>query len=240
MTVSSRSAGRFARRVRARRWSRLRVLLVVLGLAVAGVAAGWVVLASTLLGVARVHVAGTGRVSPAEVRAIAAIRSGTPLARLDTEAVAARVATLPAVRTVAVRRAWPRGVSIVVSERVPAAARARGTGFALVDRSGVVFAEVARRPTGLPLVTAPTGAGAPALRAALDVLDAVPPRVRDQVRTVRAASQQDVRLSLTKGRTVLWGTPDRGSRKGAVLAVLLSRKARVYDVSAPDAPTTRR
>jgi cell division protein FtsQ len=240
MTVSSSSAGRFARRVRARRWSRLRVLLVVVLLTAAGGLVAWVLLASSLFGVSSVRVEGTGRVSPAQVRGVAGIQSGTPLARLDTAAVAARVAALPAVRTVDVRRTWPRGVAIVVRERVPAAVRVRGTGFALVDRSGVVFAEVARRPKGLPLVTAPIGAGAPALRAALDVLDSVPLPVRGQVRTVRAANEQDVRLSLTRGRTVLWGTPERGSRKGAVLAVLLSRKATVYDVSAPDAPTTRK
>jgi cell division protein FtsQ len=39
---------------------------------------------------------------------------------------------------------------------------------------------------------------------------------------------------------VLWGSVDRGARKAAVLAVLVTRRAAVYDVSAPDAPTTRR
>ena len=240
MSVSTRSAARFAGRVRDRRWSRLRTVLVALALCVAGGCSAWVLLGTSLLGVASVRVEGAGRVSQAEVLAAAAIPTGHPLASLDTAAVAARVEQLPPVRSVVVRRAWPRGVSIVVHERVPAAVRVRGDGFVLVDRDGVAFADVASRPQDLPLVTAPIGAGAPALRAALDVLESVPVPVRDQVRTVRAASAEDVRLSLTKGRTVLWGAPDRGSRKGAVLVVLLSRKAKVYDVSAPDAPTTRK
>ena len=46
-------------------------------------------------------------------------------------------------------------------------------------------------------------------------------------------------MQLTRGRIVVWGSTERGERKAAVLAVLLARKARVYDVSAPDAPTTR-
>ena len=50
----------------------------------------------------------------------------------------------------------------------------------------------------------------------------------------------EVTLQLTRGRTVIWGDTSQGARKGAVLAVLLTRKADVYDVSVPDAPTTRK
>jgi cell division protein FtsQ len=88
-------------------------------------------------------------------------------------------------------------------------------------------------------VSAPVDEGAPALRAALDVLEQLPAAVRGQVRQVRAASREDVQILLSRHRTVLWGSVDRGARKAAVLAVLVTRKAAVYDVSAPDAPTTR-
>ena len=90
------------------------------------------------------------------------------------------------------------------------------------------------------MVSAPVDAGPPALRAALDVLEALPAAVRGSVRQVRAASAEEVVVQLSKGRTVRWGSPDRGARKAAVLAVLVTRKAHVYDVSAPDAPTTRK
>ena len=49
-----------------------------------------------------------------------------------------------------------------------------------------------------------------------------------------------VTLRLTRDRTVVWGSPERGDRKATVLTALMSRRADVYDVSAPDAPTTRR
>lgn len=240
MTVSASSARRFARRVRARRLSRLTVALC--GLVLAGLLAGaaWVVWSSSLLGVSSVRVVGTSRVSVPQVLAIAGIETGTPLARLDPAAVAANVERLAAVRSAEVRRAWPRGVTIVVHERTPAAVRVRGSQFVLVDRSGVAFGTVGHRPPGLPLVSAPVDAGAPALRAALDALDAVPLPVRDQVKVVRAASADEVTLQLTRGRTVVWGGAERGRRKGAVLSVLLDRRAAVYDVSAPDTPTTRR
>ena len=80
--------------------------------------------------------------------------------------------------------------------------------------------EVAAVPAGEPLATLDTGA------------------VAADVRQVRAASPDDVRLQLTKGRTVVWGSAERSARKAAVLAVLLTRRASVYDVTAPDAPTT--
>jgi cell division protein FtsQ len=241
--VTTSLADRVTERLRVpggrRRLSRGSAVLLGLGLAVVLGIAAWLLFASSVFGVAQVAVQGSSRVGEAEVVAAAKIPHGTPLARLDMAAVAARVESIPAVASVDVRRDWPRGVTIVVRERVAAAVRERGTGFVLVDRTGVVFGQVARRPRDLPLVSAPVSAGPPALRAALDALDAVPAAIRDQVRSVRAASPDEVTLQLTRGRTVIWGDTGQGARKGAVLAVLLTRKADVYDVSVPDAPTTR-
>jgi cell division protein FtsQ len=244
MTAPGSLADRVGQRLRQphdrRRPSRIVVMLAALGTAVLLGFAAWVLLVSSVFGVAHVQVQGIARVGETEVVDAANIAAGTPLARLDTAAVAARVARIPAVGRVDVLRDWPRGVTIVVHERVPAAVRERGSGFVLVDRTGVVFDQVAKRPKGLPLVSAPVSAGAPALRAALDVLDALPPSIRGQVRSVRAASPDEVTLQLTHRRTVIWGDTGRGARKGAVLAVLLTRKAASYDVSVPDAPTTRK
>lgn len=240
MRVSASVARRLVGRLRTRRLSRVRVAVAALaGLALVA-AAGWVLLASSLLGVRTVRVEGARRVDAARVASVAAVRVGTPLARLDTASVVARVERLAAVRSAEVRRSWPGTVAIVVHERVPAAVRPRGSGFALVDRGGVAFAAVRRRPAGLPLVSAPVDAGPPALRAALDVLESLPPSVRDRVKAVRAATVAEVTVRLTRHRTVVWGSTARGERKAAVLAVLIGRKARVYDVSVPDAPTTRR
>jgi len=240
VSVSTSLPHRAAERGRARRRSRLRVVLVLALVAGLVAAAGWLVLGSSALGVEHVQVTGVDRLTPGEVRDGAGIEPGTPLARVDTAEVARRLSSLAPVREVEVMRRWPRTVEITVRERTPAAVQARGTSWVLVDRSGVAFATQERRPAGLPLVSAPVDAGAPALRAALDVLDALPIDVRDAVRQVRAASREHVTMRLTKDRTVVWGSPERSDRKAAVLAVLLSRKASVYDVSAPDTPTTRK
>lgn len=240
MSVATRLEPRVTARARSRRRARLAVTLSVTVLLLVLGAAAWVLLGTSVLGVRAVEVTGVHRLSADTVRAVAAIREGTPLATLDTSGVADRVAGLPTVRSVEVRRTWPRTVTLVVRERTPAAVQQRGPSYVLVDRSGVAFDQVERRPPGLPLVSAPVDAGAPALRAALDVLDDLPAQLRGEVRQVRAGSPDRVQVLLTHGRTVVWGSAERGGRKAAVLAVLLTRKASVYDVSAPDAPTTRR
>jgi cell division protein FtsQ len=240
VSLSTSLPDRVAERGRARRRSRWRGVLVVLVLLVVVAGAGWLVLGSSALGVAHVRVTGLDRLTPAEVQEAAAIEPGTPLARLDTDAVAERLAALAPVRAVEVARRWPRTVEVSVRERTAAAVQARGSSWVLVDRGGVAFGTESRRPRGLPLVSAPVDAGAPALRAALDVLDALPADVRAKVREVRAATREHVTLRLSKDRTVVWGSTERSDRKAAVLAVLLSRRASVYDVSAPDTPTTRR
>ena len=224
----------------ARRRRRLRTAGVLLGVSAVGAVLGWVLLGSGLLGVARVEVVGAGRVPEAQVLRAADVRPGTPMLRVDTAGAARRVLALRPVRAAQVDRVWPRLVRITVRERVAAAVAPRGSGWALVDRTGVDFASVAGRPRGLPVVSAPVDQGPRALRATLDVLDALSPGVRAQVRQVRAASTDRITLQLTRGRSVEWGSAGRSARKAAVLQVLLTRKARVYDVSAPDMPTTSR
>lgn len=240
MSVSTSLSGRVSERGRARRRSRRRVVLVLVGVAAALAASGWLVLGSSVLGVAEVRVTGVARLTPGQVSELAAIERGTPLARLDVAAVVARLSSLAVVEQVEVVRRWPRAVEISVRERTPAAVQPRGASWVLVDRAGVAFDTETRRPKGLPMVSAPVDAGRPALRAALDVLAALPDRVGDQVRQVRAADAEHVTIRLSRGRTVLWGSTERAGRKASVLAVLLSRRASVYDVSAPDTPTTRK
>ena len=239
MSLSSGLTVRTAERARARRRARLRALLVLLALVLALAAGGWLVLWSSALGVSKVSVTGVARLSSAQVSDRADIVRGTPLARLDTSAVADRLSSLPAVESVEVVRSWPRSVQIRVRERTAAAVQPRGPSWVLVDRAGVAFATQARRPKGLPTISAPVDAGPAALRAALDVLEVLPVAVRDQIRQVRAADAEHVTMRLSRGRTVLWGSTERNRRKASVLVVLLSRRASVYDVSAPDIPTTR-
>ena len=235
--VSTSMPERVAERDRSRRRTRLvaGLGLVVVASLVAGT--GWLMLGSSVFGVETVDVTGIARLGPDQVRDRAAIERAPagPARHRRRRRPGARAAGGPRRRChpgLAVDRGHPG------HRAGPCCGPGAGERRALVDRSGVVFGTVGRRPRGLPRVSAPVSEGAAALRATLDVLDALPVPVRDQVREVRAASLEQVTLRLSRGRTVEWGSTERAERKAAVLTVLLTRKARVYDVSAPDSPTT--
>ncbi|PSL58024.1 cell division protein FtsQ [Saccharothrix carnea] len=185
------------------------------------------------LGVRQVEVHGIADLTGDEVRTAAAIEPGTPLVRLDVDAVAARVRELPRVAGVEVERVVPGTVRLTVDERDPVAVINAPEGVHLVDATGKDYATVVQPPDGLPeLKVSPD-----ALGAAVAVLTQVPESLRRDVLSVTADSPSDVRLALTAGREARWGSSADTSRKAAVLAVLLTRKGTVFDVSSPELPT---
>ncbi|MFE9750891.1 cell division protein FtsQ/DivIB [Saccharothrix saharensis] len=185
------------------------------------------------LGVREVEVLGTAALTGDEVRVAAAIEPGTPLVRLDVDAVAARVRELPRVAGVEVERAVPGTVRLTVDEREPVAVIKTPGGVHLVDATGKDYATVAQPPDGLPeLEVTPD-----ALGAAVAVLTQVPEALRRDVLSVTADSPSDVRLALAGGREARWGSAADTARKAAVLEVLLTRKGSVFDVSSPELPT---
>ena len=218
----------------ARRGSRWRRWLG--GFVLLGVVAGlvWAVWFSPLLAVREVRVLGIEALSRDVVVAAADVPVGTPLARVDVAAVVSRVQALPRVARVEVRRGFPHELVLVVVERAAVAVERDGTAFAVVDAAGVRFAR-SRTAAGRPILEAEDAA---ARRSGLDVLVALPAQVASRVATVRAASRDDVTLVLRSGDLVRWGDASRSERKAEVLTVLLGRRASVYDVSAPDLPTT--
>jgi cell division protein FtsQ len=72
------------------------------------------------------------------------------------------------------------------------------------------------------------------------VLQSLPPDLRDRVVSLSATTRDDVDLILRSGDEVRWGSADQAEMKAEVLRVLLKRKADMYDVSAPELPTTFR
>ena len=208
-------------------------------LALAGLAgfAAWALLGSQLLAVRSVVVSGTHLVSASEVLSVAGVEPGTPLIRVNTGQVAARVDTIRQVRSAQVTRSWPDRVVIVVRERTPAVAvPAPGGGFDLVDATGVVVLWSGTRPADLPLfpATAPVTLlrGDPDLGAAAAVLGELPDRVRRSVESVTAPSADQVTLQLAGGITVVWGSAGGASAKSEELSVLMRTHSHYYDVSA--------
>lgn len=232
--VSKAFARRFARKDMRRRRRRTLVVFGVL-LAVAGLA--YLVLASPLLRVQGIEVVGTKRISAATVTDQAQAWVGDSMVLADTDALARQVAENKVAREVHVERGWPSTLRIVVDERVPVAAVPAGARFSLVDTDGVIVEDAAKVPKGLAVVEVDllTG-GAPALRAALAVIDTMPPDLLSQVTTIGANSAYSVWFVLRDRSRVEWGSPERAQYKADVLKALRAHKARVYDVSAPDAP----
>ncbi len=232
MTVLE-STERFTAAARAGRWKTWVGLAAAVALAGTAV---WLVWFSSVLSVQEVRVVGAKGVPVDEVRTAASVRLGTPLARVDADGVAARVAAIPEVGAVEVRRGWPDVLVVVVTERTPVGVVRAGADFAYVDLTGARFGSTPVRPRALPYVRP---SDETSLLAGVQVLGSLPPDLRAKVVSAVARSRDDVVLSLVGGATVQWGSADDAAAKLAVLTALLPRKAAFYDVSAPDLPTTR-
>jgi cell division protein FtsQ len=224
-----------------KRWRAIFFALAMTGI-VAGVA--WALLGSRLLVVRSVVVTGTHLVTASQVVAAAGVQPGTPLIRVNTAKVAARVETISQVRSAQVSKSWPDRLVITVQERTPAlAVPAPSGGFDLVDPAGVVVRSAATRPPGLPLYTTsvPPGSlrGNPSLAAAAAVFGELPAGLRGSLVSLYAPAPDQVTLHLTDKVTVLWGGTDRAAAKAEELRVLMGTHAHYYNVSAPGTVVTR-
>lgn len=229
-------------------WRAAFFALAGLGI-LAGVA--WVLLGSRLLVVRSISVTGTHLVTSAQVIAAAGVPIGTPLMRVDTTKVAARVEAIRQVASATVAKDWPDQLSITVRERVPVVAvRMAGGGYDLVDQDGVIVRWSTTRPAALPLflTTLPGGAlrGDPGLAATSAVLAELPSWLLKSVNEVAVAGasagsayEEQVTLYLRDHKTVVWGGTDRAEQKDRELAILMRNPARYFDVSAPGTAVTR-
>lgn len=241
--VSTAMADRLAERTAMRRhraWRRILAWTLVLALVVGGaVVALW----SPVLALEKdqVAVSGAGRyVDEQAVREIVEAPAGTPLPRLDTVAMREEILGLRGVKDVRIARAWPHGLAVELTARVPVAAVPDGDRFALLDSAGVRIATRTKAPQTLPQVDVPLD-DALALQAALHVLAALPPRLGEQVEQVSADTQDAVETVLDDGTTVRWGGSSDLPLKVEAVRTLrrLDESARTVDVSSPELPVTR-
>lgn len=237
-TAIPASVRRFNARARARRlrsgrpWLLAAVVVAVLGVLV------WIVFGSSVFGVARITVRGAGFVGEDRVRAAAGVPIGTPLATVDTAAVAARVEHILAVAHADVSRDFPSTLVITVRLRTPAAVVPVDGGYALLDATGVPFRTVAARPPGLALIILSTpGPDDPSTTGALAVLASLPPGLRKPLVRVTAQTPARIQLMLTGGRVIVWGDATDNKAKATVALSLLNGDTAVIDVSAPNVVT---
>ncbi|HJE52300.1 MAG TPA: FtsQ-type POTRA domain-containing protein [Tessaracoccus flavescens] len=189
----------------------------------------------------QVAVSGQSLLTEGQVLDAARVEMGVPLPRQDRGAIAARVRELAPVQDVRVELGWPTTLEIDVTERKLAYQLQRNAGhFDWVDESGAVFHSTAKAEPGAVVATVEeTDDETRLLRDVATVVNALPEAIRSDVQTVKAKAVDQITLSLSEKRTVVWGSAEESTLKAEVLAALLSVEARTYDVSAPQLPTTK-
>jgi cell division protein FtsQ len=243
-------AGRARRRISWRtRFFALAAVVVVVGVA-------WLLLGDRVFVVRSVTVSGTHLVPASTVIGAADVPLGTPLSRVNAEAVTRRVESIRQVASATVSVEWPDHVAIAVTERVPVmAVRMAGGGYDLIDPSGVIVLFANAKPAGLPLFTTLLSGGAlrgdPGVSAVSAVLAELAPSLAPAVRSVSVAAvpngsgtgssaqSQQVTLSMAGGKTIVWGDPSNAAAKNRELEILLRNGARYVNVSAPGTAVTR-
>ena len=239
------STDRFAQRRRAGKWGRARrYVLATLALVVIGTF-GWLIGWSTVLGVRSVEVSGETTLESEVIRTEASVALGQPLARVNTATIEKRVRQLERIETVEVGRNWPNTITIEVVERTAIGWVLAGGEVKGLDRYGVLFRSYRQAPKDLVEVRINVDSileRDKSITEVAEVLQSI--KVGDDelfqaLDRIEAESIDSVELNLSKGRTVNWGSADQAGAKLRVLKPLLAIKARSYDVSAPEQPTTK-
>ena len=236
--VSDLPARLYAARLRARaRWRRLSVTLTVAA-ALFGLIVYLLLWHTSLIAVRGIRVVGAKSVSATQVLTAAQIGVGGPMAALNTGAVAARIERIPQIASASVSRDWPGTVQVTVVERVAAAMVPDAQGYEVVDGGGVVFGQVTKVISGLPVITVSAPAKADeVVPGALAALRALPATIDRRIAAITASDPYAITLRFTDGATVNWGGGDDAVDKARDLEDLLRIQGGThYDVSAPDAP----
>ncbi|WP_432559198.1 cell division protein FtsQ/DivIB [Granulicoccus sp. GXG6511] len=220
--------------------TRRRRLLLLIALPLVVVVTGvlvWLFAFSSVFVLRDVTVEGTAVLTPEEVLDRAEAPVGLPLARVDERAVGERVAQLPAVREVNVRRNWPNTLDIRVTERAPVFAVGSGDSVLLVDEAGAVFPgpHTADVPEGDGPIEDPR-----LLSEVATVVQALPPDLRARAERVSFSSHDSISVHLSEEIEVFFGSAEQAELKGEVaLALIRGTQAKHIDVSAPTRPSTR-
>jgi len=219
----------------------IRVLVPILAVLLV-TAVVWVIWFSPLFEAKSVEVTGNSQATTEEIVAAAQVPLGTPLARIDTDAIRARVREVPAVADASVSRNLTGVIEITVTERVGVYVISVASRYLLVDSTGTGFLTLDSQPEGLPVVTLTVDntPGSQRLMAdAATIVAALPDVVRTQMTWMGAQTPDTFTIDLADGREILWGSADQSDLKAQVIEGLLNVDAHYYDVSSPSHPATR-
>jgi cell division protein FtsQ len=215
------------------KWWLISLVIVI------SIAAGitWLVQTTSAAVVSSVEVQVAERAMARNISNVAAIEAGERITDLNLTAAAARVTQLPQVRTATVARRWPDRIVISVELREPIGWVRTANKIWYLDVTGEKYdPAVSVAAADLPEFVVRGD------RVLADVALAyaqLPAAQRKKIDRITAPTSSNIRFVLKNQVTIIWGSAERSERKAEVLTVLLQRKAKVYDVSAPDLPTIR-
>lgn len=197
-----------------------------------------------------------------DVLSAAAVPTGVPMARVDTGAAQDRVLQDLRLAEVSVQRSWPSTITVVVTPREPAIILTQpGEPERVADAAGVVYDQVSGDEASALRAGDHPGAAVPVLaarvphgdideaqvRAALALISALDPALRDQISGLRVMDAGTLRFDLGSVR-VDWGLPGQDQDKARVLLALLNQEqidpdnedTRItVNLTAPSAPVVR-
>lgn len=218
--------------------SKAKIWFVTLFL-IAAIAAGitWTVQRTSDAEVVSIEIQVSDKTLIRPIENVAAIEIGERISDLNLTAAAARITNLPQVRSATVTRRWPDRIVITADLREPIGWLKFQDEIWYLDRIGEKYLPQVSQPSQLlPEFAANSDK---LLAAATVAYFDLPEKLTDRISKVTAATSSNIRFILTSDVTIIWGSAERGSRKAEVLNILLQRKAKTYDVSAPDLPTIR-
>ncbi|MGO3146913.1 MAG: FtsQ-type POTRA domain-containing protein [Leucobacter sp.] len=194
-----------------------------------------------LMSVRDVQVEGAQSVNVEEVSQSLQRFEGVPLALVDENDVLRALEGFPLIQRFAVERVPPHTLLVRIEERVPAIALEEKGVYRQYDAAGVLVAEGAELPVGVPLGEGSLRAtSSPAFHAASKIVRDLPTDIRSQLVSAKATSTQDVTFVMSSGVEVFWGSAEETRRKALVLTTLLSslegRAVSHIDVSSSSAP----
>ncbi|MHB8243906.1 MAG: cell division protein FtsQ/DivIB [Acidimicrobiales bacterium] len=224
---------------------RRRLLVGALAVILLG-SGGFALVHSSLLGARHVEIIGAAHAPYSRIVQVAGLAGAPPLVDLSAQKIAARVETLPWVRSATVSLSWPTTVSIRLTDRIPVAVvRAGTTAWAVVDPTGRVLEDTRSRPLDLPLITSPVKPPLPgrelSRRAATlaRVAAAMPQSMVRQISALKWAPKGAV-VELLGKKVALLGNTSLLKEKFIALATVLAKAQltgiATIDLRVPSAP----
>jgi cell division protein FtsQ len=184
----------------------------------------------------------SGYKETAELAVLEKLEIGGSLVSYHVKNAQSRVADLPWVQSVTIRKFYPSSLAVEISERTPFALWQRGGEVYLIDRSGTEIVPLKEsRFAKLPFMV---GGGANATAASLLTHLMEEPSVAEQMRAAVLVAERRWDLHLENGVTVK--LPEKNVRRALATLVkldaerqLLARDVVIVDLRLPDRVTVR-